>query len=64
MSPEELATGFVLEYLDRTPEYIDVVEWVDENDDEEPNDEILAKTYQEVMNILDTISQRYLDEVY
>lgn len=61
-SVEELAEGFVLEYLERQPEYIDVAEYVADNDDEEPNDDSIAAVYQNVANILSKISTEYLEQ--
>lgn len=56
---DELAEGFILEYLESRLQYIDVVEFVDDNYDAEPNDAVIDETYQKIASILDTISQRY-----
>ena len=49
---EDLAEGFVLEYLDRLPEFIDVAEYVDENlsEEEDLNDEMLKAVYDSVID--------------
>lgn len=63
-SIEELVQGFVDEYLERTPDYGDVVEFVQENiaDEDAIDDELLAKVFKGVVADLDTIAQRYGDE--
>lgn len=67
MNPEDietLAEDFVLEYLERTPEYLDVVEYVSDNapgDVEDITDDDLAAIYKDVIAHLDTIAQRFVD---
>lgn len=63
-TPAELAQGFVDEYLERSPEYTDVVEYVTESigDEEAIDDELLADVFKRVNAELDTIAQRYGDE--
>lgn len=59
--PTELAESFVSEYLGRTPEYIDVAEYAEENviDEDILSDEFLAEVFQEVNKTLDTVAQRF-----
>lgn len=61
---DELAKGFVEEYLERTPEYIDVVEYVSENieDEDDQSDEFHDEVFVKVNAILDTVAQRLADE--
>jgi hypothetical protein len=63
---ETLAEDFVIEYLERSPEYIDVVEYVSDNapgdtPDEEINDTVLAVIYNAVLAHIDTTAQRFAD---
>lgn len=62
--PEALIHGFVEEYLERTPEYMDVVEFVEENigEEDEVTDDLLLEVYNGVSAQLDVIAQRYGDE--
>lgn len=53
---KNVAIDFVLEYLERTPEYLDVMEFADENYDEELNDAILDELYQYVNEFLGIVS--------
>ena len=59
--PTELAESFVSEYLERTPEYIDVAEYAEENviDEDILSNEFLAEVFQEVNKTLDTVAQRF-----
>lgn len=57
---KEIANSFITEYLGRAPEFIDVVEYIDEYEDIEYEDQ-----YEEIHNLvvaeLDTIAQRFAD---
>lgn len=56
----DVARDFVLEYLQRTPEFIDVVEFVDDaivyEDDEQEG--IYTTVFDAVVGYLDTVAQR------
>jgi hypothetical protein len=60
---EQIAKAFVLEYLKREPEFMDVVEFVDENNPDWYEDE--TDLYNEIHDLvvaeLDTIAQRFAD---
>lgn len=57
---DEVARDFVLEYLAREPEFIDVAEFVAEVLDEHTDDDITA-VYNSVQAYLDTVHQRFAD---
>jgi len=57
---DEVARDFVLEYLQREPEFIDVAEFVFDRL-HEYNDDDAADVYNSVIAILDTAYQRYVD---
>ena len=61
---DTLAQDFVSEYLERSPEYLDVVEFVEENieDEDAITDELLAEVFKKVNGNLDTIAQRWDDQ--
>jgi hypothetical protein len=58
---QELAKDFVLEYLERDPEYMDVVEYVSENIDDEDDidDDLLKEVFTTVVGELDAVSELY-----
>ncbi len=61
---DELARDFVNEYLDRTPEYGDVSEFMWDTmgfDGETLDSDDVSEVYGKVIVILDTIAQRYAD---
>lgn len=57
---EDAAGRFISEYLSREPEYIDVVEFLDENELDLDEEEV----FKWVVGELDTILQRWEDENY
>lgn len=60
---DRLAEGFVIEYLERDPEYLDVVEYVSENAEEpdEIDDTLLVHIFESVVGFLDVAAQRFED---
>jgi hypothetical protein len=52
---EELADGFLAEYLQRTPEYIDVAEYVSENAEDDIDDDSLKEVFISVIAKLDAL---------
>lgn len=56
-SVDDAAFGFLSEYLSREPEYIDLVEFLEENDYEVDAEDVSEK----VRIDLDTMYQRWLD---
>lgn len=62
---EELAREFVLEYLTSPPEFAYVTEFVDHYigiSDVDTGEGFYGRIHQEVIDILDTLAQRYEDE--
>jgi hypothetical protein len=57
---DELARDFVLEYLDREPEWVDVGEFIDDRLDEYDSD-VVIEVHNSVIAYLDTIAQRFAD---
>lgn len=63
MTPQEVARKFLLENFDQDLfEFIEVVEWMDDNDFEVEDDEAYEKAHDAVKAELDTMIQRYADE--
>lgn len=58
---ETLAADFVTEYLERSPEYIDVVEFVGDNTHKNTTDDDLKDVHSLVEAHLDAIAQRFTD---
>lgn len=60
---KELAVGFVSDYLERSPEYLDVVEYITDNfeDEDAITDSLNDEVYVRVNAILDTVARRYGD---
>lgn len=52
---KSLAVEFLYEYFDRMPEWLDVVEYVDENTAEEATQEFYEEVYEEQAAILKRI---------
>lgn len=53
---ENLAKEFVIEYLGRDPEYLDIVEFVEEND--HPVDEIAEYVAERVSDMLEEVRNK------
>jgi len=61
---ELAAKGFVQEYLEREPEFIDVVEYLDEwidDADIDLEDYDYTEVFNSVKGLLDTLAQRFAD---
>lgn len=64
---DEVAREFVSEYLNRRPEWLDLVEYLDyeyPGEIDEHDEGWVHKIWDEVMGELDVVEQRYVSEDY
>lgn len=59
---DDLAANYVTEYLEQTPEYIDVAEFIEENapgDEEEISDSDVKAVFDRVVKLIQKVSNDY-----
>lgn len=65
-SAKHIAGEFLVEYLNRLPEYLDVTEFIDEQFDDvfAESDEVYAPVYEQVALVFDKVRILFYKEIY